>query len=126
MRHTLLLLPLLVFVFACNNATDENSETAADNTQTEVHFEKWKWREKEDGNYPYRDQMLDEVLHSDTIRSLNHQQIVDLLGEPDRVNNGYLYYTITQKRLGFWTLHQKSMVVKLTPDHHIDWIKIHE
>ena len=70
--------------------------------------------------------MLDDILYSDLIRSLGKDEILELLGEPDRSNDGYLYYTISQKRLVIWPLHTKTLVIKLTGDNNVDWIKIHE
>ena len=77
-------------------------------------------------DYPNRDQMLNSIVFNDSVRALNEDEILDLLGEPDRRNDGYLYYMISHRRLGFWPLHTKTMVVKLSENNTIDWIKIHE
>lgn len=92
----------------------------------EMKFDKTKWGLKEGQDYIYRNQMLDDIVYNDTIRLLNKDEIINLLGNPDRTNEVYLYYLITQKRLGSWPLHTKTMVVKLSDDNSIDWIKIHE
>ena len=89
-------------------------------------FDSGLWQRKDGHDYPYRNQMVDDVLYNDTIRSLNKQQIVQLLGEPDRINDGYLYYLVNQQRLFFWPLHTKTLVVKLENDDSIEWIKIHK
>jgi hypothetical protein len=70
--------------------------------------------------------MVNDVLYNDTIRSLNGEEILGLLGKPDRINEGHLYYKIVETSLGFWTLNQKTLVVKLTADNTIEWIKLHE
>ena len=92
----------------------------------EITFDKTKWRVKEGLDYPNRDQMLNSIVYNDTVRALNKDEILDLLGEPDRRNEGYLYYLISQRRLGFWPLHTKTLVIKLSGDNTIDWIRIHE
>jgi hypothetical protein len=77
-------------------------------------------------DYPFRDKMLNDIVYNDTIRSLNKEQILDLLGQPDRTNEDYLYYLVAQKRLFFWPLHTKTMVIKFKENITIDWIKVHE
>jgi hypothetical protein len=62
-------------------------------------FDMKKWRTKDGADYPYRDQMLNNIVQNDTIRTLNKDEILNQLGAPDRANENYLYYMITQKRL---------------------------
>jgi len=126
MRIRVLILLLLLCCLACNTVREEKSDAAGRGTKAEIAFDKTKWRTKEGRDYPYRDQMLHDILYNDTVRSLNKDEILKLLGEPDRSHDGYLYYTIEQKRLAFWPLHTKSLVIKLSEDRAIDWIKIHE
>ena len=68
--------------------------------------------------------MLRDVVYNDTIRRLNREQLLSLLGDPDRENEGHLYYTISEKKLGFLTLSLTSMVVRLRPDGSVEWIRI--
>lgn len=126
MRRIIFIIPLLLSVLACNSEKDEKPGLIDHETMSEITFDQTKWGIKEGLAYPYRDQMLNSIVYNDTVRSLNKDEILDLLGEPDRKNNGYLYYLISQRRLGFWPLHTKTMVVKLSENNTIDWIKIHE
>lgn len=126
MRMRFLILLLLLSCLACNTEREEKSDVADRGTETEIAFDKTKWRAMEGSDYPFRDQMLDDIVYNDTVRELNEAEILELLGEPDRSNDGYLYYMIAQKRLGFWPLHTKTLVIKLAKDSTIDWIKIHE
>lgn len=80
---------------------------------------------KEGADYPYRDPMLKAFVYNDTVRNLEIREILDLLGEPDRQTEGYFYYTVSQKRIGSWPLHTKSLVIKFSNDS-IEWIKIHD
>ena len=110
---------------ACNTESGDNS--SSDNgTETEIKFNKKKWCTKEGSDYPYRELMLNDVLYNDSLRTLEKDEIVELLGKPDRINNEYLYYTIDQKRIGLWPLHTKTLVIKFSKDNLIDWMKIHE
>jgi len=126
MRRIYLAISLLLFVLACNTEKDEKSGLIDHGTKAEIAFDKTKWRIKEGLAYPYRGQMLNSIVYNDTVRALNKDEIIILLGEPDRRNDGYLYYMISQRRLGFWPLHTKTMVVKCLENNTIDWIKIHE
>jgi hypothetical protein len=126
MQIRFLIILLLLCSSACNTERGEKSDLVNRETETEITFDKKKWRAKEGLDYPYRDQMLHDIVYNDTVRTLNKDEILELLGEPDRSNVGYLYYMIAQKRLGFWPLHTKTLVIKLSEDSTIDWIKIHE
>ncbi len=126
MRIIFLIIPLLLFVLACNTEKKEISGLVDDGAIAEITFDKIKWRVKEGLDYPFRDRMLSSIVYNDTVRALNKDEILDLLGGPDRRNDGYLYYMISQRRLGFWPLHTKTLVIKLSEDSTIDWIKIHE
>jgi len=120
------LIILLLGCLACKTEREEKSDVVDRGTEAEITFDKTKWRAREGSDYPYRDQMLNDIVYNDTVRELNEDEIIELLGEPDRSNDGYLYYMIAQKRLGFWPLHTKTLVIKLAEDSTIDWIKIHE
>lgn len=116
---------ILAFL-VCFSCTDTKKGDSNPANLGELPFDKTKWSAKEDLDYLYRDQMLNDVVYTDTLRMLNKDGVLELLGEPDQNNAGYLYYRITQKRLGFWTLHTKSLVIKLSDDNRVEWIKIHE
>lgn len=89
-------------------------------------FDQAQWVTKEGRDYPYRERMVDAVLYSDTLRKLKKGELLQRLGTPDREQDGHLYYTIAQNRLGFWTLNQKSIVIKLNGAEGVEWIKLYE
>jgi hypothetical protein len=114
-------IPFLAFCFfACNS---EKGETTPETSTT---FDKALWSVKEGQDYPYRDAMLNDLMNDDSIRSLSQTEIRELLGEPDRINEGYIYYTIAQKRLGMWPLNTKTLVIKFSDATTIEWMKIHQ
>jgi len=117
---------LLLGCIACNNEEQAKSNLVDRGIEAEIQFDKSKWRYKEGLEYPYREQMLNDLVYNDTVRSLSKDEILDLLGQPERVNDGHLYYMIAQKRLRSWPLHTKSLVIKLSDDKTIAWIKIYE
>ncbi len=118
----------LVVIFLICIGCNRNVEKVAEDlksTTTEERFDKTKWLTKEDSGYPYREQMLHDIVYNDSIRKLTKEEMVELLGKPDRSNKGHLYYMISQKKLGFWPIKTKTLVIKFTEDNTIEWIKIH-
>lgn len=77
-------------------------------------------------DYPYRDNMLKDLLAKDTLHRVKKDSLLSLLGSPDRRDSNYLFYMIAQRRLGVLPLHTKTMVIKLTKDSAVEWVKIHE
>jgi hypothetical protein len=91
----------------------------------DISFNQEKWMEKEGTTYPYRHQMVREVLYNDTIRNLNRDELLQLLGEPSREAQEHLYFEVSRKRLGPWTVRGSFLVVKVNAKDSIDWIKLH-
>ncbi|NNJ88234.1 MAG: hypothetical protein HKP53_02425 [Eudoraea sp.] len=122
-RFTLVI--FILICIGCNREKAEEVDAATTGAVTEVKFDKIKWGTKEDSDYPYREQMLHDIVYNDSIREFTKDELLELLGEPDRTNKGHLYYLISQKKLGYWPIKTKTLVVKLTEDNNIEWIKIH-
>jgi len=108
---------MLFFCFAC---------TSQKESSTQIPFDKTKWSIKEDLDYPYRNQMVNEILYSDSLRTLQKEGLINLLGQPDYSREEHLYYRINETRLGAWILHTKTIVIKLSEDDSVEWIKLHE
>jgi len=115
-----------LLLFSAPVSCKNDTATSATEVQNMKVFNPEGWRMQKEGKYIYRDLMLEDVVYNDTIRSLDKKNILELLGEPDRVEEKYFYYKISEKRLGSWTLHQKSMVIKFKDEYSIEWIKIHQ
>ncbi len=85
-----------------------------------------KWRISDGHSYPYRPQLYKALLLSDSLRTLNKDELIAALGQPDRINKQYLYYQISQSRLGFWPLKTSSLVFKMDENtNQVEWIKVH-
>jgi len=128
MRLSFITLLLFVCSVGCKNNRENFREGMKSKPESKMVFDQEKWKTTDGKNYPYREKMLNDIVYNDTIRTLNKAEILDLLGEPSyyRENKSFLYYTITQKRLLFWPLHTRSMVIKLSEKNTIEWIKIYE
>ena len=94
--------------------------------EKETSFDRSKWLIKEGYEYPYRPEMLKDIVYNDTVRSLSRTELHELLGAPDRSQENHLYYRIDQTRFLGWPMHTQTMVVKINEKDSIDWIKIHE
>jgi len=114
---------MLLCSFSCK---EDRADSLSGTANTEIKFNAVKWRVKKDKDYPYRDHMVNDLLYNDSLRKLNKNEILSLLGEPDRFTEGHLYYMIRQRRIGFWPLHTKTLVVKFSGNSTLEWIKIHE
>lgn len=126
MKNKVIVLFIITLFIACQSDTKENIDNQKKNQGSEMAFDKEKWVTKDGKDYPFRDSMINDIVYNDTIRKLNKDQILELLGEPDYIREDHLYYRITETRLGNWPLKTKTMVIKLDSDQAIAWVKIHE
>ncbi|MEZ5083761.1 MAG: hypothetical protein R2750_09970 [Bacteroidales bacterium] len=119
---------LFIFVsfLSCDTGSEENAEDQNKQQDIVIAFDEAKLKTIDGKDFPYRDKMLNNILYNDTIRALNKDEILDLLGEPTRINENYLYYMISQTRLGSWPLSTKTLVIKFAEDNTIEWIRVHE
>ncbi|MDM9630675.1 hypothetical protein [Robiginitalea aurantiaca] len=125
------LLGIAVFLAAlplsgCKTEADGNKEVSTTSSDFQAPFDSGKWGIKVGADYPHRELMLSTLVYTDTLRKLNREEILSLLGRPDRSSEAHLYYLINQTRLGPWPLKSRFMVIKLTPSDTVEWIKIHE
>ena len=124
-------LVMMLLIFFINNSVIANEALKNKNAtlKNKIVFDKNKWLEHEGDYYPFRDKLLESILHTDLVRNLSGNEVIKLLGEPSyyRDNKNYLYYLIKKKTLlGIWTLHTKTLVIKLKEDKTVEWIKVHK
>ena len=118
MKCCILLVSLLPFIGACNNDKDAAAEIY-------VKFDKAKWQSKEGDAYPYRSDMLRDLIDSVNLKNISFDSLINILGQPDRVNEGHLYYSVYKKEIGFVSFGTKAFVIKLKPDSTVEWRKIY-
>ena len=126
MKKKVIVLFIIMFCISCKTDKKQNVDNQNMSQGSEMAFDKGKWETKDGKDYPFRDGMINDIVYNDTIRNLNKDQVLDLLGEPDYIREDHLYYRITETRLGNWPLKTKTMVIKLEGGKAIEWIKIHE
>jgi hypothetical protein len=121
---------LFLSCLACSHAKEEKSDTPESGTRTDIEFDKTKWRIKEvndfnQPDYPHRNEMLKDLINHQRLNGLKKNELLDLLGQPDQIDSGYLFYQVSQRRLYFFPLHTKTLVIKLDRDSTVEWRKIH-
>ena len=126
---------LLLFI-ACSACKSEKHtdiaplqsiQEARDNiSTTTLPFDKSLWLEKNEDRYTHRVNMYKPLVFDGQLKGLSKDSIYTMLGEPDRVDNGHLFYLISQRRAGLIILHTTTMVIKLNDQESVDWVKIHE
>ena len=102
-------LVLLIFCSACNSK-DESPEP-------DIKFEKAKWDLKEDGNYIYRQQMINDLLKNYNWAGIKKDSVIRLLGEPDGTEEDiFMLYNYKQKHFGSFPLSTSQLVIELNAD----------
>lgn len=115
MKRSLLpgLLLIAVFLFSCKKETEEKT------------FDAQQWRRQQGASYPERAAMLQDLLQHRQLHGIFKDSLMRLLGPPDRSNEGYLYYKISETKMGFLPLQVRTLVIKLKADSTVEWRKIH-
>lgn len=77
MQLRILILLVLLCGVACNREQRDDSDLRDRGTKTDIAFDPTKWSHKEGLNYPYRDQMLNDLVYNDSVRTLSKAGILD-------------------------------------------------
>lgn len=106
-----------MFLLVACTSKDDNSK---------LKFNHIKWQVKEEMKYTYRDRMLDDLIANVPLKGMKRDAVLNLLGEPNRTDSSYLFYTVDQKFLvQFFPLSTKTLVIKFKEDGTVEWRKIH-
>lgn len=126
MRFYLLILILFFSSCSCNNEQQKVTPQKEVLEESELAFDRVKWNMKEGVSYPYREQMLNNVIYNDSLRALNQKDVIAHLGEPSRVQDNYVYYLLEEKKVLMLTLTARTLVIKFNEEDRVEWMKIHE
>lgn len=101
----------------------------------ELKFNKGQWVVRQDANipdvqYPYRDQMLNDLVKHHQLKGLTYKQLVDSIGEPSNYgqeDDGIVHYLVFE---GFESdidpVHGKTLDLTLGPDSVVTSYKVSE
>lgn len=116
---------MVLFCLSCANVENKNPIPEHKVNKTDSLFTQAKWNSKIGERYDHREFIVKDILYNDTIRKLNKNEIIKLLGNPNRINNNHYYYLISEKTVFFLTMSAKYLVFKFTDQDKIEWIKMH-
>lgn len=88
-------------------------------------FDAGLWQQKKAEGYTYRDEMLNDLFATDTLKRLDKAGLLRQLGPADRTDGPYLFYEIVRTKAAAWTLHTKTLVVELEGDS-VKTVRLHE
>ncbi|CAN5302727.1 hypothetical protein BH09BAC2_BH09BAC2_04740 [soil metagenome] len=89
-------------------------------------FDKEKWAYSEGKQFPYRDNIIIDLLSSRILIGLKQKEVLSVLGQPSRTDINYFFYIVDQQTIGnYFPLHTKTLVIKFTADT-VTWTKVHE
>ena len=115
-----------MMLFTVLSCKDNDNEQAADkNTAANVRFDNLKWQTREGELYPFREKMLQDLMDNGKLKGLSKPQLLEKLGPPDRENENYLYYLVSQQKVGILALNTKTLVIRLSPENVVEAVLIH-
>ncbi len=131
MNVRLLAAMIVICCTACKNSTETETESDSDTNSaaTEMPFDKQKWNTKDGYDYPFRPKIVNHLIKKENLaefKKLKKDELIEMLGQPNRTDSLYLFYTITENRAGIMMLSSKTMVIKMRPDNTIETVRIHE
>lgn len=94
-------------------------------------FEKTLWLNQSDvRQYPYRNNMCEDLVKNHKLRGLSYKQLVNLIGEPEKTiidePNSIYYEILTEYGSDIDPIKTKTLIFKLNSDSTILDFKIEE
>ena len=118
---------LILFLFiSCKDNSQETTVATVQADAKEELFDASKWKIKEADAYPYRAQMLDDLVYNVPLKGLTKEEVLTLLGPADRTDGNYLFYSVDVNRLMGYPLNSTNLVILIGADGKVAWRKIHK
>jgi hypothetical protein len=94
----------------------------------QINFDSRKWKIEEDlRTYPFRETMTEDIIQNKKFIGLNLGQVRDSLGQPNALENGQLFYSITTDYgTDIDPIYTKDLVLTFDNDSLITNVKIEE
>ena len=111
---------------SCANSEKESGPSKPEVKEvSEINFDRKLWLSTDGADFPYRVKMIADLFKDDKLKGLTKEQIVEKLGEPTRTDKNYLFYLVSQKRIQFFPLSTKTLVIRLSPEGLSEAVLIH-
>lgn len=112
--RNLLLFITLTLLFSCKNLG-------------QIKFDKGKWITKDDMEFPYRNKMLKDLTTNYKLVGLKHNEIINLLGEPNYSDSSsFAYQVIEDYGSDIDPVYTKNLDFEFKKDSLITALKIAE
>ncbi len=99
-------------------------DNAAESPKRDFDTALWKTKDIT-GNYPFRDEMLEDLVYRIKLKGFPKEKVTKMLGEPDWTNKDYLYYEVfIKKENRVFPFQKRYLVLKLAKDNTVEWRKI--
>lgn len=90
-------------------------------------FDKERWNEKKDWDYPRRNGMLKDLLKNHDLKGKLLNEVVDMLGEPDNREANHIYYDIVMKYgADIDPVYSKELSVAFNADSVVTAVEVQE
>ncbi len=122
----ILILFLLFLTISCKDNSQESTNLTEQTVAKEHLFDALKWKIKKEDAYPYRSQMLDDLVYNVPLKGLTKEELLTVLGPADRTDGDYLFYTIAMDHVMGYPLNSTNLVIKIGADGKVAWRKIHK
>lgn len=105
----ILILMTLLGSCKCNNSQPPKEPEV-------IRFDKIKWQLKDDQGYTYRDHMATDLITNRTLEGLKRADVLNLLGNPNKNDQNYLFYDLLEEKAYGFSLNKKVMLVYIGAD----------
>lgn len=95
--------------------------------QPNMKFNKTDWNSKEDWDYPYREDMLNDLVKNHKIKGLTYHQLIDSIGKPEHDSKGAVFYNvITDFGSDIDPVYIKTLTLHLNKDSIVNGFEVVE
>ncbi|WPU94186.1 hypothetical protein SNE25_01435 [Mucilaginibacter sabulilitoris] len=92
-------------------------------------FDKQKWNDKEDWDYPQRNNVVDDLVKNHRLKGLNYKQLINLLGIPQGQSEdsaGIYYQIVMDFGNDIDPVYTKNLLIGFNKDSIVNSITINE